>query len=40
MRNGSRKEVIAIVKACSVAAGLMLLASYSRSTSESRASPS
>ena len=28
MRNGSRKEVIAIVKACSVAAGLMLLASY------------
>ena len=28
MRNGSRKEVIAIGKACSVAAGLMLLASY------------
>src|ERR1700722_8566379 len=28
MRNGSRKEVIAIVKACSVAAGLMLLAPF------------
>ena len=28
MRNGSRKEVIAIVKACSAAAGLMLLASF------------
>ena len=28
MRNGSRKEVIAIVKACSVAAGLMLLATF------------
>jgi FlaA1/EpsC-like NDP-sugar epimerase len=28
MRNGSRKEAIAIVKACSVAASLMLLASF------------
>ncbi len=28
MRNGSRKEVIAIVKACSVAAGLMLLTEF------------
>jgi exopolysaccharide biosynthesis polyprenyl glycosylphosphotransferase len=28
MRNGSRKEAVAIVKACSTAAGLMLLASF------------
>ena len=28
MRNGSRRETIAIVKACSAAAGLMLLASF------------
>ena len=28
MRNGSRKEAIAIVKACSIAAGLMLLAEF------------
>lgn len=28
MRNGSRKEVVAIVKACAAATGLMLLASY------------
>jgi exopolysaccharide biosynthesis polyprenyl glycosylphosphotransferase len=28
MRNGSRKEAIAIVKACSVAAGLMLLTNF------------
>src|ERR1700683_4379300 len=28
MRNGSRKEMIAVVKACTAAAGLMLLASF------------
>ncbi|MGC1400215.1 sugar transferase [Candidatus Binatus sp.] len=38
MRNGSRKEMIAIVKACSAAAGLMLLASYAAHVQISRVS--
>ena len=36
MRNGSLKETIAIVKACSVAAGLMLLAAYAMHLQVSR----
>jgi exopolysaccharide biosynthesis polyprenyl glycosylphosphotransferase len=38
MRNGSRKEAIAIVKACSAAAGLMLLASFAAHVQISRLS--
>ncbi len=36
MRNGSRKEAIAIVKACSVAAGLMLLTNFAVNAQISR----
>jgi len=36
MRNGSRKEAVAIVKACSIAAGLMLLAEFALHTQISR----
>jgi len=38
MRNGSRKEAIAIIKACSVAAGLLLLACFATHLEASRIS--